>query len=196
VTEVYWICLLGGLVLALVVVFLGDLIGVAFDGLDGLGHDLIDPLTLVGGVTAFGGAGVILLQTTELGAVVTALLAFLLALTLALGLHFAYVRPMRRAENSTGFSQKEYAGKVGEVNTTIPARGYGEVLVRMGSSTTFQPAASDTGEAIPIGTPVVVVEVEHDGALRVVPFEDGGGAIAERGWRPEERPPGRKRLRG
>ena len=74
------------------------------------------------------------------------------------------------SENSTGFSHAEYAGKTGEVGLTVPAVGYGEVVVRMGASTTFQPAASFTGAEIAAGTPVVVVEVDADGTLRVAPL--------------------------
>jgi hypothetical protein len=195
VPEVYWICLLGGLALAVVVLFVGDVLDGVLDGaLDALGHGLLDPLSLVGGVTAFGGAGVVLTETTALGDGATAALAAAAALLLALGLHFAYVRPMKRGENSTAFSLKEYVGRAGEVNTAVPPRGYGEVLVRMGASTTFQPAASADGSAIPAGTPVVVVEVEPDGALRVVPFEEGGEKAVERGWRAEIPRP-RRRLR-
>ena len=175
--EVYWVCLLGGLVFSVLAVLFGDLLEGVLDGLDGLlgGHDLghaLDALSSVGGITVFGGAGVLLETYTGLGALPTALVSAAAGLVLAVVMHFAYVEPMRRSENSTGFSVREYAGKVGEVNTAIPARGYGEVLVRMGASTTFQPAASYEGVPIPAGTTVVVVEVEADGALLVAPLED------------------------
>jgi membrane protein implicated in regulation of membrane protease activity len=170
VLEVYWTCLLGGLALALVVVFVGDAVGGAFDGLGD--HAAFDPLSLIGGLTAFGGAGVVISAIAAPGEPAAALSSAVVALVLASVLHFAYVRPMRRAENSTSFSLREYAGRLGEVNTAVPAGGYGEVLVRMGASTTFQPAASIDGRPIPTGTAVVVVEVEKDGSLRVAPFDD------------------------
>jgi hypothetical protein len=174
--EVYWICLLGGFVFAVLAVLFGDLLdaahGALHGALEGAFQHLLDPLSLVGGVTVFGGAGVVLERYTDLGDVPTALLAGALGVVLAVAMHFAYVRPMRRGENSTAFSRKEYAGKIGEVNTAIPARGYGEVLVRMGASVTFQPAASFDGTPIRVGTAVVVVEVEADGALLVTPLED------------------------
>ena len=53
----------------------------------------------------------------------------------------------------------------------MPAGGYGEVVVRMGASTTFQTAASFSGDPIPSGTAVVVVEVDADGVLRVAPLD-------------------------
>jgi len=170
VLEVYWTCLLGGLVLAIVVVFVGDVLDGAIDGFGQ--HAALDPLSLIGGLTAFGGAGVVLSTLLGAGGPAIPVAAAAFAVLLALVLHFAYVRPMRRAENSTAFSLREYAGRLGEVNTAVPARGYGEVLVQMGGSTTFQPAASVDGRPIPAGTAVVVVEVEPDGSLRVARFDD------------------------
>ncbi|HLT46571.1 MAG TPA: NfeD family protein [Rubricoccaceae bacterium] len=175
--EVYWVCLLGGLVFSVLAVLFGDLLDGVLDGLDGVlhGHGFghaLDALSMVGGLTVFGGAGVLLETYADLGTLPTALASAAAGLVLAVVMHFAYVRPMKRGENSTAFSVREYAGKIGEVNTAIPARGYGEVLVRMGASVTFQPAASFDGTPIPVGTTVVVVEVEPDGSLLVAPLED------------------------
>ena len=89
----------------------------------------------------------------------------------AVALHLIYVKPMKASENSTGFSVREYAGKTGELTTGVPEGGFGEVIVRMGASTTFQTAASFSGAPIPSGTAVVVVEVDREGVLRVAPLD-------------------------
>lgn len=183
--TVYWACLLGGLAFTLVTLLFGDLLDGALDGLDafegfdGLG-DFLDPLSFVGGLAVFGGAGIVLTETTDLGTGLAAAVAAVIGLALALVMHFVYVKPMKRSENSTGFSMREYRGKLGEVITAIPARGYGEVLVRMGASNTFQPAASFEGQPIPRGTRVVVVEV-RGGDLWVAPFEDEPAVLPEAG---------------
>ncbi len=170
-TDVYWICLFGGLVFSVLTLLFGDLLdSLDFDGFDGLG-EFLDPLSFVGGLTVFGGAGVLLEEVTDLGTGATAGLAALVGLGLAVAMHFVYVKPMKRSENSTGFSMREYHGKLGEVITAIPATGFGEVLVRMGASNTFQTAGSFGGEPIPRGTRVVVVEV-RDGDLLVTPFDE------------------------
>jgi membrane protein implicated in regulation of membrane protease activity len=176
-TTLYWICLIGGLVFSVLAVFLGDVLDGALDSFDGafdsfdLG-DVLDPLSFVGGVTAFGGAGILLESYTGFSVPNVGIMAAVIGLALAVVMHFAYVKPMKRSENSTAFSVREYYGKIGEVNTTIPAQGYGEVLVRMGASVTFQAAASFDGTPIEMGTKVVVVEVEQDGSLRVTPIEE------------------------
>lgn len=167
-TALYWWCLGGGFAVTVLLFLAGDVLGSALDALDPGGA--FDPLTLVGGVTVFGGAGLLLEVGTGLTVIPTAVVAAVIAVVLSVVLHVVYVRPMRQSENSTGFSQAEYAGKTGEVGVPIPASGFGEVVVRMGASTTFQTAASFTGEALPAGTPVVVVEVGADGTLHVAPL--------------------------
>ena len=133
--------------------------------------EFLDPLSFVGGLTVFGGAGILLEEMTTLGAGTAAGLAALIGFGLALLMHFVYVKPMKRSENSTAFSMREYHGKLGEVITAIPPEGYGEVLVTMGASNTFQTAASFDRTPIPSGTRVVVVEI-RGGDLYVAPFDE------------------------
>lgn len=176
-TTAYWICLFGGLAFSVLALFFADLLDGAIDSLDGafdsvdLGN-FLDPLSFVGGLTVFGGAGVLLENYASLNPFPEAVVAASIGLVVALVMHFAYVKPMKRSENSTAFSMKEYVGKIGEVNTAIPANGFGEVLVRMGASVTFQAATSFTKSAIATGTPIVVVEVDGEGSLLVTPLED------------------------
>jgi membrane-bound ClpP family serine protease len=172
--TIYWACLLGGLALTLLAFFVGDALEGVLDALDSL-DGLVDPLSLMGGITCFGGAGVILATTTDLGDVPGALLAAGIGLASAVVMHFLYVRPMKSSENSSGYSLKEMQGRIGEVLTTIPARGYGEVLIRMGPSNTFRQAASFNHTEIASGAKVVVVEV-RDGDLWVAPFEESDEA--------------------
>ncbi|MEP0547870.1 MAG: NfeD family protein [Rhodothermales bacterium] len=167
--DVYWICLVGGLIFSVLTLLLGDVLDGVLDGLDGI--DFLDPLSIVGGLTVFGGAGVVLTESMDLGGATTTAAAALIGVGLAVLMHFVYVRPMKRSENSTGFSLREYHGKLGEVITTIPATGYGEVLVKMGAGNTFRTAASFDGAPIPQGTRIVVVEI-RDGDLLVTPFDE------------------------
>ena len=175
-TTVYWWCLGGGVAVSALLLVLGDMLEAAMDALDGALESLdlggaIDPLSGVFGVTLFGGAGLLLDTYTDLGTTPEVVIAAAVGLVAAVGLHTVYVKPMKQSENSTGFSVREYAGKTGELTTGVPAGGYGEVVVRMGASTTFQTAASFSGDPIPSGTAVVVVEVDADGVLRVAPLD-------------------------
>ena len=172
-TTLFWICLGGGLVVSVALFFVHDYLGDALDGaFDALAIDgFIDPLSLVAGVSVFGGAGIVLSTYTGLSPAATVAVAVLVAVVFAVAMHLVYVAPMKRSENSTAFSVREYAGRTGELTTSLTASGHGEVIVRMGASTTFQTARSFTGEPIPVGARVVVVEVTPDGTLLVAPAD-------------------------
>jgi hypothetical protein len=170
-TTIYWFCLGGGFVFSLLLILFDGLLDGAMDAVDVL--DLggaLDPLSAVAGLAVFGSAGLVLDSYTGLGSTPEVVAAAAIGLLSAVLMHVAYVKPMKRSENSTGFSQAEYVGKTGQTNTSIPATGFGEVVIMMGASTTFQTAASFDGTPIPDGTAVVVVEVERDGTLRVSPL--------------------------
>ena len=175
-TTIYWYCLGGGFAVTLLLLVVGEVLEAALDALDGalealdLG-DAFDPLSGVAGVTVFGGAGLVLDATRALADLPEAVAAAVIGVLAAVVLHVVYVKPMKRSENSTAFSVQEYAGKTGELTTGVPAGGFGEVVVRMGASTTFQTAASFSGDPIASGTPVVVVEVDPEGVLRVAPLD-------------------------
>ena len=184
-TTVYWWCLGGGFAVTLLLFIVGDLLDGALDALGAVHLDhVLDPLSVVGGVTVFGGAGLLLDAYTGLADTPAAVVAAALAVGLSVVLHFAYVRPMKRSENSTGFSQAEYAGKTGELSTSLTPDGFGEVIVRMGASTTFQTAASFDHTAIAEGSPVVVVEVAPDGTLLVAPLSPDEAGTPEEPVRP------------
>lgn len=174
--EVYWGFFVGGVLLALVIVLFGDVLDGMLDGLlDFLSlefGEVLNPMILVGGVTVFGGAGILLTQYTSLQPIPVAICALLLAVFCSLLVYFLYVQPMKQAENSTAFSIKELAGKIGEIITSVPSHGYGEILIRVGAGMTNQIAASFDQEEIPSGARVVVIEVK-DNVLYVSPFTEG-----------------------
>lgn len=166
-TELYWGCLAGGVLFAIVSVLFGDLISHALDGLfDFLSLDIVKPMVLASAVTGFGGAGILLEKYAGMGSVAALLLALLVAVLLSAAVYFGYVKPMENTENSTGYSIRQLNGKIGEVTVTVPASGFGEVLVRVGAGNTNHTAASFEGIELPSGSRVVVVEVK-DGTLYV-----------------------------
>jgi membrane protein implicated in regulation of membrane protease activity len=172
--ELYWSCVIGGVLFAFVTIIFGDVIGNFFDGvLDSLfpHHDFLQPMVVCGAATSFGGAGILLSRLTSLGIVATAALSFVVALIVSVAVFFLYVKPMKEAENSTGFSIQDLIGKIGVVIVTVPATGCGEVMIRIGAGNTNQIAASFDKKEIKSGTRVVVAEV-RDGVLYVFRYED------------------------
>lgn len=143
--QVYWACLLLGVMFAVVTILFGDLLGNAFHGaLDSLSFDhlqFLQPMVLIAAITIFGGAGVLLSKYSSFALVVVALLSLLFAMLLSMLLFFAYVKPMKNSENSIGFSMAELIGRTGEVIVPIPSKGCGEILIKIGAGYTNQIAA-------------------------------------------------------
>lgn len=162
----YWGCLTVGMIFAVVTIIFGDVLGDAFDGVfDFLSLDQVDfmePMVIVGGITVFGGAGIMLSKYTTLEILPIAILAFIVAILLSMLIYFTYVKPMKNSENSTGFSVLDLVGKTGEVIIPIPNQGFGEILIKIGAGNTNQVAASLNGEEFPAGTMVIVAEVRED----------------------------------
>ncbi|MCP3774133.1 protease [Paenibacillus sp. MZ04-78.2] len=167
---VYWGLLITGVLFALVTVLLGDLLSNALDGMfDFMSADALhwlQPMVLFTAITVLGGAGVLLTGYTSLVAGVVFVLSLLVAAASAVLIYFVYVKPMEKTENSVAFSMQDLIGGIGEVTVPIPARGSGEVVMRIGGGVTNQIAESFDGTEIAAGLKVVTVEVK-DGALLV-----------------------------
>ncbi|HZG77510.1 MAG TPA: hypothetical protein VEZ72_16780 [Paenibacillus sp.] len=98
--TLYWMCFLGGAAFAVLLVAFDTVAGGWIDGvLDAL-PDAVHPMLIVGGVVAFGGAGILLTEYGSFAAWTVAVLSLLAAALLALGLFFFYVKPMNQAEHS------------------------------------------------------------------------------------------------
>jgi len=174
VLEFYWTCLIGGVLFAVITVVFGDILGDIFGGFfDSLSMDHLDflqPMVLVGGITVFGGSGIMLSRYTFLEPIPAAMLSVMIAAAVSILVYFSYVRPMKNSENSSGFSIKDLVGKIGEVTVPIPVGGYGEVVLKVGASNTNQIAATLDQVEIPAGVRVVVGET-RDGVLYVFRYE-------------------------
>lgn len=172
--QVYWTCFIGGVLFALVTLILGDIIGHLFgsffDSLSMHHLDVLQPVVLVGGITIFGGAGIMLSQYTHLASLPAVAISCMISVIISILIYFSYVKPMKNCENSTGFSIKDLVGKIAEVTVPIPVGGYGEVVVKVGAGNTNQIAASLEQAEIPAGVRVVVGK-EEDGILYVFRYE-------------------------
>lgn len=158
--TIFWTCLIGGVVFALLTVLLGDLLDGIMEGLTEIGFPIFRPITLVGSVTTFGATGIILSTITTLAITYLLIWAILAAILSFFLLYFFYVRPMKEAENSTAFRLSDLKGRIGEVTVTIPAHGFGEVMILTSAGNTNQIAASMDQTDIPQGTKVIVVDVK------------------------------------
>ncbi|MUG45389.1 protease [Paenibacillus woosongensis] len=172
--AMFWSCLLGGAVFALLSVIVGDIVGSWLDGiLDILNVDFLKPIILASAVTTFGGAGVLLVRYTSLSIAAVIVFSILIALLMSVIIYFAYVKPMENSENSTGFSAAELPGKLGEVTVPIPKAGFGEIMVNFVAGNTLHIASSWDNTEIPAGTLVVVID-SKDGVVQVSRLYENG----------------------
>ncbi|MOA18801.1 putative membrane protein YuaF [compost metagenome] len=140
--------------------WLDDLLDGALEWFSVNGHSWLSSTSLVGGITVFGGAGILFMRYTDLGMAVILVLSLLIAVVSAVLVFFLYVKPMKNSENSIAFSLQSLSGALAEVLVPIPASGCGEVMVKVGAGFTNQIASSFEGVAIASGARVVVVEVK------------------------------------
>ncbi|QDR82386.1 protease [Sporomusa termitida] len=178
--DLYWGCLIFGVFSAIVTLLFGEVLQQALSfSLEFPGDHLawLQPMVVVGGITSFGGAGVLLTGAAEFTGSEVMLYSFLAAVLLSGLVYFIYIKPMRNCENSAGFFMTDLIGKTGEVIVLIPAAGVGEVLLRIGAGNTNQIAASRDQVELAAGTQVIVAEVRA-GVLYVCRADkQGGGTI-------------------
>jgi membrane protein implicated in regulation of membrane protease activity len=175
--TLFWSCLAGGILFAVVSVVLGDLVSHALDGLlDFLSVDFLKPMVIASAVTVFGGAGILLMHYTIWSNAAVVLIAAVLAIVIAALVFFFYVKPMNNSENSTAYSIRELSGRIGEVTIPIPESGFGEVMIKLGAGNTVHIASSLERCVLAAGTRIVVVDV-HDGVLRVTKLDEKRGDV-------------------
>lgn len=170
--SIYWGCLIGGAIFAVVSLILGDLIDGLLDGaFEFPGIDMFKPVVLAGSITAFGGAGIMLTRYSSVSTMAALILALLIGVAAAMLVFFAYIKPSRNSEVSIGFSMQELTGKIGEITIPVPEKGFGEVMIRIASGNTIHTASSFEHRPIAAGARVVVVDIS-DGVLRVSEWEE------------------------
>lgn len=173
--TLYLDCLALGVIFAVVSVVVGDLIGSALDGIfDIVSFDFLSPTVLAGGVTVFGGAGILLTRYSGLETGPVLALSLLIAAFMGVLLYLGVVKPMDKSEVSNGFSMRDLPGKIGEITVPVPAQGYGEIMVKFGAGNSLHTAASFDQQPLPAGIKVVVVEV-REGVALVTEFEERRG---------------------
>lgn len=168
--TLFWICFLFGIIYTLVVTVFGDVLSGALDAstewLNMSQLPILQPATLVGGLTVFGGAGIIMSRFSSWSSLTIILIALLASVIGIVFIYYVYVKPMADAEMSLSYSIVELIGKQAQVSVPIPASGYGEVIIKTAGGIVNHTAASFDHVAIPGEATVVVVDLD-DGVLLV-----------------------------
>lgn len=161
IVDIYWWLLWGSLGIAIISLFLGDLLEGLLDGLfDSIG-EFLNPLLLFGTLAVVSGSGVLFTKYSSLSDWYVLLISLLIGLGAYFLIYYLLVIPMSNAEASTSISIYDLAGKTGDVITTIPANGYGEVFIESTNGSRSESAKSFDAVTIKQGTRIVVVEVKE-----------------------------------
>lgn len=122
--------------------------------------EFLNPLLLFGTLSVVGGAGVILSKYTVLNGLYVLLLSLIIGTAAYFLIYYFLVIPMSNAESSTSISVKDLEGKIGEVITTVPAEGMGEVFIQSPSGNRSETAKSFDHQEIKQGERIVIVQVK------------------------------------
>lgn len=177
--TIYLICLLVGLIYAVMATLLGGL------HLGGEGHDFhagghegdagghgsdggggaelhfspMSPIVIATFVTAFGAMGLIALFALKIGALLSAGFALAVALAIAAAVFAAFTKIFAVTQSSSEAHQSELVGIQGEVITPIGKEGLGEVAYVQRGSRYSAPARSMDGRPVARGTLVRIVRL-------------------------------------
>ncbi len=145
---------------ALLSIFLGNILDGILDSIfDSLG-EFFNPLLVFGTLAVISGSGVLWTMYSQLNPVYVLLISVLTGVGAYILIYYFLVIPMSNAESSTSISVKDLEGKTGEVITTIPAIGMGEVLISSSHGSRSETAISFDKQEIKQGKTVVIVEVK------------------------------------
>lgn len=169
---IYTICLVLGLMFALISAFMGHLFGghdsvgtgghadagLQTDGVPGI--TFLSPTVLATFVTAFGAIGMILSGFEPTSKVwVSAPIAFIGGLLIAMAVLFLFNQMFRRTESSSEGRVGKLVGQAAAVISPIPENGVGEISYVQFGSRYNAPARSENGVAIGNGKTVKITRV-------------------------------------
>ncbi|SES30400.1 hypothetical protein SAMN05518684_11548 [Salipaludibacillus aurantiacus] len=165
IESIYLFLLIAGVILTFLYIFVGELI----EGMmDISGDGIINPITVIGYITLIGGLGYILeTMAFFMGSGLILLVNLVVSAVLIVLVNYFIILPVKRSEKSTSYSINELKGTVGEVYTTIPAEGFGEVVISRTHGTVSKAAKSFDNEDLPEGTKVLVIDIDDEGVFHV-----------------------------
>lgn len=153
------------------------LFGDVFESIIGIGDiapgSILNPVVILSFLAILSGMGYILEVKESFTSIINLCIAGGVAFVLVSLIHLFILLPLAKSEQSTAESVKSFIGKDGEVITTIPTNGVGEVLILSQFGSTGNIATSITNEVIKEGTLVLVIDVTDEAVLVVSPYKDG-----------------------
>ncbi|ETI68051.1 NfeD family protein [Neobacillus vireti] len=137
-----------------------------FHGTGDGGLHFLNPVLIFAFVTIMSASGYLFEKLSSLHYLLILGISAVAAFIVVTLLNVFVLVPLSSAEESLVYKESDLQGRIGTVITSIPADGYGEVIIESTSGRIAKPAVSFDGDQIPNGTSVLVVQVK-DGVLQV-----------------------------
>lgn len=149
--------------IAVVYFIFGDIVEGIFDGVAGSSQHLT---LLFSFLAILCGGGYILEYVTAWNSIAIFVVAVLISFICVLFMQAFVLVPISRSEQNTAYRTNDFVGQTGEVLVSVPAEGFGEVLLVSKFGNNAMPAKSFAQKPIAQGEFVKVIEIQ-DGVLIV-----------------------------
>lgn len=126
----------------------------------------LNPVLIFAFITVLSASGYLFEKLSSLQHILNFTISAIIAFIIMTLLNVFVLVPLSSAEESLAYEESDLRGRIGIVITSIPADGFGEVMIDSISGRIAKPASSFDNEAIPNGTRVLVVRVQN-GVLEV-----------------------------
>lgn len=171
--QIYLYLLIGGVILLIIILLLGDLMDAITGHLDVLPFG---PSEVVMFASFLGGVGYIIqkiIHYTGLSALNILIVSGIVSVLLTFLISYFFLRPLKHMESSSAVDLEDMVGRKGIVTMEIKegADSLGEVKVEHDLGYIFRTAISRDGKALPLETEVVVWEVKEN---RFVVYQRNG----------------------
>lgn len=137
-----------------------------FNGTGDGGLHFLNPVLIFAFVTILSASGYLFERLSSLHYLLILGISAVASFIVVTLLNVFVLVPLSSAEESLVYKESDLQGRIGTVITSIPADGYGEVMIESTSGRIAKPAVSFDGDQIPSGTSVLVVQVK-EGVLQV-----------------------------
>ncbi|GKU82252.1 hypothetical protein [Niallia sp. NCCP-28] len=129
---------------------------------------ILNPTVILAFLTIFSASGFLMEKYALLNSIAVLGLSSVIAIIVALCLHFFVLIPLSSAEESLVYDDESLKGRVGKVITAIPKDGFGEILIESYSGNISKTAAGFYNEEIASAANVVIIEVKNNIAYVVL----------------------------
>lgn len=162
--QLFWVFFGVGVVYTVISFCLGQLFDFFdFDSDFEIGSNIspMKPAVIAAFVTIFGGVGIILMKS-KLSFIISALIAFTIAVTVSFVIYRFIIVKLYQSQNTSAVERQKLIGQKAKVTLTIRQGGYGKITYVVNGNIYNSPAKTDSGDAVEKGTDVEIIYIDKN----------------------------------